>query len=962
MRSRRWHSRWRLSNGFDGRLLASRWRGRHDQAMPFLRFSVVMFLACCGVAIAAEPVTGYPTPEGAVVLSDPAGSLLELAPVGWGPNWGWCGWKTELHATGESTAMVLTTAMGPAKVPVRIDLTVAPAGPHRLAVTAALVAERDVDCTMIIVSLNPGARFRHAGAVTVMAGATTTARDVPFGKEPLGGAVTALRLGAGDDAVAVTFAAPTEIAADGVGRIVLGAGKLAGGARRALAFTVDVPGALTWFPLPGSVPDPAGFAAWFPWKPDNAVDDQGALGMKGWLDTVNAPVHSDGERLLVGDRAEKFWGLNLTYGSTAPAKELAVQRAKLYAKYGFNAVRLHKYADGPGWAGIQSATSFAEFDPAALDRFDWQVAKLKEQGIRIKLSPTFGIQLGRDDVAAVPWFTEFGQLDSKQSNARVRAAHGTVWFVRELQDLQIRQTTNLLKHRNPYTGLTYAEDPVVLVVEMYNEDSALFFGTMGQLQKVPTIRKRASEAFSDWLIARYKDDAGLKAAWGEGGLNSFRAEGFTGESLAARSVVPAGNPWFYDPDQLAGSQKPKAARLLDTMSFLHDTQNALWERFSAALRTAGYHGEVLASNWIAGRGFSHFYNLHSDALVGMVDRHNYFGGTGSMLTTAGSGILSSGLCQVAGRPFSLSEWITTRPNEFGVEGPAIIGAYGMGLQGWDVSFQFENGDDGKFRTLIGKDEWDVMAPQLLGLQPLIARQVRRGDVSESTVVAPLRVHVPSLANGVLGFSDQAAAQGDVKSADSSAVPARALAVARCVVDFTAQAQPTPAFDLAPYAKDGALVSSTGQLRWYEGSAPATGCFTIDAPATKAVVGFAAGRRFALGGVSIASQTPFAAIYLTAAERTDHDLATAKHILIGAVARARNTGMKIMDGRVLVSGVSPVLMEPVRAEIELPAGRTYVIRPLDQDGRRTAATRPVTAGRVTIDSAADKTIYWELSAE
>jgi hypothetical protein len=31
-------------------------------------------------------------------------------------------------------------------------------------------------------------------------------------------------------------------------------------------------------------------------------------------------------------------------------------------------------------------------------------------------------------------------------------------------------------------------------------------------------------------------------------------------------------------------------------------------------------------NWIAGQGGTHFYNVHSDALVGSVDRRNYHKG------------------------------------------------------------------------------------------------------------------------------------------------------------------------------------------------------------------------------------------------------------------------------------------------------------------------------------------------
>ncbi len=111
----------------------------------------------------------------------------------------------------------------------------------------------------------------------------------------------------------------------------------------------------------------------------------------------------------------------------------------------------------------------------------------------------------------------------------------------------------------------------------------------------------------------------------------------------------------------------------------------------------------------------------------------------------GSALLSSGMQQVADRPFMLSEWIHVWPNEWGVEGPAIIAAYGMGLQGWDVSYMFQNRDNGQFSPVIGRDQWDVTAPQVLGLFPAVARQVHRGDVKESELTATRYVHVPSLA-------------------------------------------------------------------------------------------------------------------------------------------------------------------------------------------------------------------------
>ena len=94
----------------------------------------------------------------------------------------------------------------------------------------------------------------------------------------------------------------------------------------------------------------------------------------------------------------------------------------------------------------------------------------------------------------------------------------------------------------------------------------------------------------------------------------------------------------------------------------------------------------------------------------VVDRHNYFGGnrggvgpfaSGSMLARAGSGSLSSGLQQVSDRPFMLSEWIHVFPDEWFAEGPAIVGTYGMGLQGWDASFLFQNEDRAAFSRELG---------------------------------------------------------------------------------------------------------------------------------------------------------------------------------------------------------------------------------------------------------------------
>lgn len=710
-------------------------------------------------------------------------------------------------------------------------------------------------------------------------------------------------------------------------------------------------------------------STWYAFTPQN-TPVAGEIGLTEWLEKPagkHGRIQRQGEHLVYHGQPIKLWGLNLCYGNCAPEKDLAERRAAFYTKFGINTVRLHKYADGSGWNGIQTKDSAVAFDPDGLDRMDYQVAKLKEAGIYVELSAHFGtIKAGPADKALVPYIEEFGQFGGKKD--RIAAPHSAYFYSLELQDLHIRQTLNLLAHRNPYTKLTYAEEPAVAAIEIINEQSILFYTSMSPLKASATLRKQVGGRFSDWLRKKYGSHAGLMKAWGEKSLDGFERDGFpAGEHLDKRNVLPLGNPWYFDPVQLAGPLASRKQRMLDTLEFLYLLQREAYDRYVKAVRAADYQGEILGSNWQAGRALSHYANLHTDYEVGLIDRHNYFGGgrrnkdgafnNNTMLARAGSGMLSSGLQQVLDRPFMLSEWIHCFPNEWGVEGPAILGAYGMGLQGWDVSYIFQNGDAARFAPSIGRDTWEVMAPHVLGVFPAVARQIHRGDVRESDVVAVRNVHVASLFAGKLGFDDQVQQGYDDKELDSGKVPARALAVARCAVAFTPKFEETPAFSLAPYEKDGCLVSTTGQLRWKEGKGKLSGFFTMDTPGTQAVVGFAADQHCQLKDVDVTPKSRYAAIYVTAQGPRD-TIATAKKVLVVALARSRNTDMQLnpAQDQVLAKGKPPVLMEPVVATITLHRSGAKVAA-LDQDGRRTDRQLPASGGTITIDTGRDKTPYY-----
>src|SRR5262249_34682066 len=157
-----------------------------------------------------------------------------------------------------------------------------------------------------------------------------------------------------------------------------------------------------------------------------------------------------------------------------------------------------------------------------------------------------------------------------------------------------------------------------------------------------------------------------------------------------------------------------------------------------------------------------------------------------------SGYLGSGLQQVADRPFALSEWIHVYPNVHAAEGPALVAAYGMGLQGWGASYEFQSQAGRRvFGDAAGTFPWGVWeadVPTSLGQFPSLARMVYRGDVKEAEVISARRVSPAELAEGRFSFSDKVEQQGDVKAFGGS-VPAEALAAGRVVVELTDKAQP-----------------------------------------------------------------------------------------------------------------------------------------------------------------------------
>jgi len=269
---------------------------------------------------------------------------------------------------------------------------------------------------------------------------------------------------------------------------------------------------------------------------------------------------------------------------------------------------------------------------------------------------------------------------------------------------------------------------------------------------------------------------------------------------------------------------------------------------------------------------------------------------------------------------------------------------------------FQNRDDGHFRQTLG-ETWDVVAPQVLGVFPAVSRQVLRDDVKESKTVFTHNVDFASLQKGQLNFDDRVEQGYDVKNFTSDTTPVQALAVGRVVVDYVDRTKKTEAADLSPYEKNGLFTSATGELAWQSGTHARDGHMSINTPRTQASVGFTEGKTADLKDVTIKARNPYSAVYVTSLD--DAPIAVSKRLLVTTIARARNTGMKLVSGTLIQRGSAPILMEPVVCELTLKRQGTPKIHILDHDGRRTGKTLDLANGKVLLDGGETKAVYYEI---
>jgi len=164
----------------------------------------------------------------------------------------------------------------------------------------------------------------------------------------------------------------------------------------------------------------------------------------------------------------RFWGVNLNFGACFPNHADAKKIAKLLASLGINIVRFHSMDRWMEPNGILDKNG--HLSQTQMDKLDYFIYMLKQEGIyvcmNLLVTRNFEKTNGIVEIKDMP-------LGGKPANL----------FDPTLIDLQKKYAKKIFTHKNFYTGLTYAKDPTIALVEIVNECSIFHYWYMGMLNK-----------------------------------------------------------------------------------------------------------------------------------------------------------------------------------------------------------------------------------------------------------------------------------------------------------------------------------------------------------------------------------------------------------------------------------------------------------------------------------------------
>jgi hypothetical protein len=210
-------------------------------------------------------------------------------------------------------------------------------------------------------------------------------------------------------------------------------------------------------------------------------------------------VARDGH-LFAGKERIRFFGVNMAFGGNFPTHADTEKIAARMAKFGINCVRFHHMDTSIAPDGILQKDR-RTLDPESLDRLDYFITELKKNGIYANLNLHVGNQYpGMPKWEGAPNY--FKGVDN---------------FYPPMIEQQRDFARALLTHTNPYTKISYANEPAVAFIEINNENGLVMEWNNGSCDDMPDpYAAEFRQQWNEWLRKKYGTGETLKESWNQG--------------------------------------------------------------------------------------------------------------------------------------------------------------------------------------------------------------------------------------------------------------------------------------------------------------------------------------------------------------------------------------------------------------------------------------------------------------
>jgi hypothetical protein len=529
-----------------------------------------------------------------------------------------------------------------------------------------------------------------------------------------------------------------------------------------------------------------------------------------FLSDAEKPAGKHGFVKVVKDRLEfedgapaRFWGTNLTAYALFNTPRNAVKlQARRLSELGFNLVRLHHHDSSwvvPNVFGSQSVPDTGKLNEEMMEKLDWWIKCLKDEGIYVWLDLHVGRQLRAGDA-----IDDFDEIARGKPTAGL---NGYNYVNASIQKAMRQFNEAYVGHGNVFTGLRYKEEPAIATMLLTNENDLTDHYGNGLLpdKNVP------------------KHDA----------LYLSKANAF-----ASRYALPKDKTWRsweHGPSKL----------------FLNDLEHQFDVEMIDQLRALGVKVPIVTtSSW----GNSPLSSLPALTTGDIVDAHTY-GGTDEL---AKNPLHTPNLvdwiaaAHVAGRPLTSTEW---NVSPFPVPDRHAIPLYVAGsasLQGWDALMLYAY-SQAPFTSIGSPGNWEAFNdPALLATLPAAALLYRRNDVQEASTTYVFAPTPDQLFNHPISPATSAALRTAAEKGKLTIAMPRTPELPwleKSQVPAGAKVMTDPNLPVID-GKASEAVSDTGELRrnWDQG------IYTIDTPRTQAATGWIGGKKIALADVEIAAMT------------------------------------------------------------------------------------------------------------